>query len=469
MSTCWVGIIQKTQSTQSDLPFEPDRNDAFNYWSIDQAPHDSTTAIILKAGYLIRTASVTGTKLSLTGDINATTPIEILGGAPSNITSLTFNDKSFPFTVSKEGVVSATIPFTLPTLQVPDLQSLTWKYIDSLPEIQSDYDDSHWPVANLSRSYNPLRPLTTPVSLYASDYAFHTGTLIYRGTFTATGNESAFYLSMQGGSAFGSSAFLNGQFLGSWRGYDAATYGNSTFTLGALEKGRKYTITVVVDNMGLDENWTIGTETMKNPRGILDYALAGHDAADVTWKLTGNLGGEDYKDVSRGPLNEGGLFVERMGLHLPGAFDASDVGWQKSKGPVKDGIPAPGIGFFATEFELNMPKGYDIPLSFAFANGTDSYTHNGSSGPAYRVQLYVNGWQYGKFVNNVGPQTVFPVPEGILDYRGKNYLGISVWALDAGETRVSGLEMSVNAVIWSGLGEVGFVKAQGYERRDRAY
>jgi hypothetical protein len=224
----------------------------------------------------------------------------------------------------------------------------------------------------------------------------------------------------------------------------------------------------VVDNQGLDENWTIGTETMKNPRGILDYKISGRNASAVSWKVTGNLGGEDYKDVSRGPLNEGGLWVERMGLHLPGALAARDVGWKASKGPVADGIASAGIGFFGAEFALNMPRGYDIPLSFAFANDT-SGNGTGSSVPAYRAQLYVNGWQYGKFVSNVGPQTVFPVPEGILDYQGTNYLGISVWGLDAGATKLAGLEMSVDGVIWSGLGDVGVVQGQKYEVRAGAY
>lgn len=266
------------------------------------------------------------------------------------------------------------------------------------------------------------------MSLYSSDYGYHTGTLLYRGTFTAAGNETIFYLQTQGGSAFGSSAWIGDQFLGSWRGYDAALNGNSTFTLPNLTKGKTYTITVVVDNQGIDENWTIATDTMTNPRGIIDYKLSGHDQSAIQWKLTGNLGGEDYRDISRGPLNEGGLFVERQGLHLAGAYSDSSVAWKPSKGPVADGLAAPGIGFFATEFDINLPSGYDIPLSFTFSNTTapTNSTGSGSSVSAYRVQLYVNGWQYGKFVSNVGPQTKFPVTEGILNYRGSNYVGVSV-------------------------------------------
>lgn len=446
-----------------------DRNEAFNYWAVDQAPHDASNPVIVKAGYLTRTAKVTGNTLAITGDLNATTPLEVLGGAPASLSKLTFNGQEFDFKVSKEGVVSASLEYPKPKFSVPQLSALEWKYIDSLPEIQTGYDDSKWTAATLKKTYNSLRPLSTPVSLYSSDYGYHTGTLLYRGTFTATGNESTFYLRTQGGSAFGSSAWIGDHFLGSWRGYDAAMDGNSTFTLPNLTKGKTYTITVVVDNQGLDENWTIGTETMKNPRGILDYKLSGRSQSDISWKLTGNLGGEDYKDISRGPLNEGGLYIERQGLHLPGALKASGVEWKSSKGPVADGISAPGIGFFATEFDLNLPSGYDIPLSFTFSNGTSNSSSSSGAAPAYRVQLYVNGWQYGKFVSNVGPQTKFPVTEGILNYRGTNYVGVSVWGLDAGATKVEGLELTVDANVWSGLSEIKTVVGETYQQRTGTY
>ena len=445
-----------------------DRNSAYNYWSIDQAPHDSSNPVILNAGYLMRTAKVEGNTLALTGDLNATTTIEIIGGVPSTLSQLTFNGDDFTFQTNKEGVVTAAIDYPKPRLIIPQLNDLKWKYIDSLPELSSTYSDKAWTSADLKTTYNSLRKLTTPTSLYASDYGYHTGTLIFRGTFTSTGNETTLSLTTQGGSAFGAIAWIGDTFLGSWRGYDAARSGKNTFTLPNLTAGKTYTITVVIDNQGLDEVFNIGTDTMKNPRGILDYSLATRDQSAISWKLTGNLGGEDYRDISRGPLNEGGLWAERAGLHLPGALTSADVKWQDSAGPVAAGIAKPGVGFFGTSFDLHLPSGYDIPLSFKFSNSTSS-NPAGSAAPAYRVLLYVNGWQYGKYVNNIGPQTVFPVPEGILNYQGSNYLGIALWGLDAGETKIQGLELSISGLVWSGRGDVAVVKGEEYKVRNGVY
>ncbi|OKP12973.1 hypothetical protein PENSUB_1355 [Penicillium subrubescens] len=57
--------------------------------------------------------------------------------------------------------------------------------------------------------------------------------------------------------------------------------------------------------MGRDEEWRKAPlHQVKNPRGILDYNLSGHYQDDISWKLTGNLGGEDYIDLVRGPLKK---------------------------------------------------------------------------------------------------------------------------------------------------------------------
>jgi hypothetical protein len=96
-----------------------------------------------------------------------------------------------------------------------------------------------------------------------------------------------------------------------------------------------------------------------------------------------------FPDTTRGVLNEGGLFGERAGWHLPG-FDTSS--WVERD--LSAGLPngAAGIGFFVTTFPLNIPAGFDVMLSFTFDE---------SSQP-YRALLFVNGWMMGKRVANLG-------------------------------------------------------------------
>ena len=48
--------------------------------------------------------------------------------------------------------------------------------------------------------------------------SFYGGNLIFRGHFNASGAETAFNLTVQGGFVFGYSVFLNGVFLGSNQG-----------------------------------------------------------------------------------------------------------------------------------------------------------------------------------------------------------------------------------------------------------
>lgn len=65
--------------------------------------------------------------------------------------------------------------------------------------------------------------------------------------------------------------------------------------------------------VGLEEDYN-GQDTFKTPRGIRGYELLGGGDFDL-WRVQGNLGGEDFPDTVRGPLNEGGLSVERDGAY----------------------------------------------------------------------------------------------------------------------------------------------------------
>jgi hypothetical protein len=395
------------------LVYVLDRNTAYNYWVPDFVRSDqwgaytsnigNTTSVIVEAGYLVRSVAIQGTALHINGDLNATVPIRVLG-APASTKDLHFNGEKLAFkTDPVTGEWSSTLTYKAPKISLPDLSSIPWKYVDNLPEIQSSYDDSAWTVADHTTSNNTLYSLQTPTSLWGPDYGYNTGVLIFRGWFTAQGNESSLALSTIGGSAFGSSVYLNSTYIGSWPGIDAASSDSSTYTLPNLVAGKTYVFTVIVDNNGLDENWIVGEDLMKGVRGILDYNLSGRSQSDITWKLTGNLGGEAYVDKVRGPLNEGGLYAERQGFTQPYPPNRN---W--AAGNPETGITKAGIAFYQASFKLDFPRGYDIPLTFNFGNTTI----NGATAD-YRAQLWVNGYQFGKYVNNIGPQSSYPVPQGM--------------------------------------------------------
>ncbi|KAI2637638.1 glycoside hydrolase family 35 protein [Hypomontagnella submonticulosa] len=431
-----------------------DRNSAYNYWVPEI---NKTSSLIVNGPYLVRSASINGDVLSLSADFNRSTVVEVIG-SPTNTNTLKINGEKTGFEV-QDGRIVANISYIAPSLKLPSLSNLSWTYVNSLPEIEAGYDDSTWVAADHQSTNNSYQSLQTPTSLFAGDYGFHAGVLLFRGHFTAKGSEKSFSIKTQGGNAYGHSVWLNGTFIGSWVGSAGTSSYDATYKLPSLIQGELYVLTVIIDNMGYDENFIVGIDLGKAPRGILSYRLATSiiDTTPITWRLTGNLGGEDYVDRARGPLNEGGLFAERQGYHLPHP-------------PTKEFTPGsplsppsgPGVSFYTAPLALDLPSDkYDIPLSFSFQN---------TAGGAARMQLYVNGWQFGKFVGHIGPQTRFPVPEGILNYNGDNWIGLMIWRMeDTGETPVLDFRLEAGVPVLTGRDPVVLVESPTWSLRKGAY
>jgi hypothetical protein len=109
---------------------------------ISTANIGNITSVIVEAGYLVRSVYIEGAALHIDGDLNATVPIKVIG-APANTTDLYFNSQKLKFTTDPvTGEWSSTLEYAAPTINLPDLSTLDWKYLDDLPEIQSSYDDS---------------------------------------------------------------------------------------------------------------------------------------------------------------------------------------------------------------------------------------------------------------------------------------------------------------------------------------
>ncbi|KAH8650698.1 beta-galactosidase [Ilyonectria robusta] len=444
-----------------------DRNSAYNYWvpDIGKDPYGTSLmnpdSVIVKAGYLVRNVSVSENGLYIDADFNSTTSVEVIG-VPNGVSELYLNGVRKRHTVSALGDWQASLSYRKPHFQLPDLSALKWSVLDSLPEVAPRYNDSLWTTANLTASFFPEEQ-RIPLSLYADDYGYHVGAIVYRGTFTATrSKKSAFILTARGGRAFAVSIWANGAFIGSYDGSGGikAIY-ETEFTIpeGVLTVGQNATLTILLDHMGLEQNIP-GASTSKIARGIIAYDLQGVEAADITWKLTGNLGGEAYYDKWRGPLNEGGLFVERMGYTAPSP-PLIDAGF-KSRSPFKS-TGGPGVWYYTTKFNLDLPSDkWDIPLHFAFENQTETLGH-------YRSLLYVNGWQFGRYLSNVGPQSTFPVPEGILNYNGENWIGLTVWALDKEGAEVPSLKLQASTPLYTSRQPVALVDSPPFKKRIGAY
>ena len=449
------------------------RNDVYNWWRLELPGPEpignytsmSKSSVLISGGYLMRSAALSASSLYLTGDLNATTTISVVAGACS-ATDLYFNGQKLDAQKSNN-ILTATLSYSPPAITLPSLPSLSWSSIDTLPELSSTYSDSLWTPANHPTSNNPLT-LSTPTSLYASDYGFNTGSLIYRGHFTSASTAQTPTLSIltQGGYAYAYSVYLNSTPIHLYPGISTFENDTASISLPSLIPSTPYVLTIITDHMGLDENFNPGLDSMKNPRGILSYNLSSYPQDAITWSLTGNLGGESYMDKSRGPLNEGAFFAERMGYHLPGS-PVSGQGWDNAT--PYEGFSGSGARFYTADFELDLPTPqYAVPLGFQFSNTTAA--SGGGAPAAYRAVLFVNGFQFGKYVNNVGPQTVFAVPEGILDYQGSNKVGVVVWSFEMGNVQLGGLELvQTETAVLTARGTVEVVQAEAWSERGNAY
>ncbi|QRW12333.1 glycoside hydrolase family 35 protein [Ceratobasidium sp. AG-Ba] len=426
-----------------------------------------TGSVLVFGPYLVRSATVQASTLALTGDLKSggTTELELI--VPGSVRTVLWNGKPVQVSKTPVGTLKGIIQVANLTPKLPSLKSLEWRCADSLPEIAVGFDDSKWTMATKNSTVRPAehQPLGGKVMLYADEYGYHggkhivpllsaivlnhnPGILLYRGRFgnKATGVK----LSIQGGSNFGFSAFLNGQFLGSGGGRPdndpvaGSDMGNVTYTFPTGLVKAQNVLTVVIDNMGLNEDWD-GDEVYKAPRGIRGYELLG--GGDFSsWKLTGNVNGEDIKDTIRGPLNQGGLYVERTGAIYP-SYQFTSI-WNSSRIDPSCtpfiGISKPGIKAYKTKLSLNMDAKTDVTVSFDFGNS--------SLGGSWRAKLFVNGWQFGHHVSILGPQSVYPgkIPEGILNHRGENDVLLVLWSLDDSGAKVPGLKLISTTGLASG-------------------
>jgi hypothetical protein len=102
---------------------------------------------------------------------------------------------------------------------------------------------------------------------------------------------------------------------------------------------------------------------------------------------------------------------------------------------------------------LNLPANQDTPLALSIVDNSSRH---------YSALLYVNGWQLGRYVNDVGPQHVFPIPPGIVKANGTNTIAIAVWSKDGASAGLGTVGLTAPGTYASPL-TVGTVPAPGYD------
>lgn len=295
------------------------------------------------------------------------------------------------------------------------MPAFEWKVAEGLPEAATDYDDSSWTgkvpssktpdsqkdreidsIADADHMTTPhfIPPDTFPV-LFADEYGYQAGNILWRGRFSASKGEipTSAYLRVIGGLASGFSVYVNGEFLGAWLGAMKNKTGEIevSFEGVQLNTDSDNVLFVIQDTMGKEQR-----EAAPDPRGILTARLYA-DETEVdfdSWKVAGNAGGNHLIEPVRGTYNEGGLHAERLGWHLPG-FDDSE--WEA--GSPDDGFEGATARFYRTVVPLDLPENYDISIAFELKTAKRA---------KLRAQLYVNGYQYAKILPHVGNEITFP-------------------------------------------------------------
>ncbi len=391
---------------------------AATFWQADTA----AGPVLVRGTSLVRSARLDGGTAVLRADRASAGDVEVFG--PASLRRLVIDgqqvDTEPTASGSLLGQVGGSGPVHLPTLT-------NWRTHAEAPEALPGFNDSAWISADHTTTALPYPPKTLPV-LYADDYGFNYGNVWYRGHFTATGSETAVNLNAITGGGGIYEVWLNGHYLGSANGGTQADSdvhnpnpgpGNFTIPVGLLKPGENSVLSVLVGNMSNNDDWIADDNRFKQPRGLYAASIAG-SSGTITWKIQGARGGQNLTDPVRGPLNTGGLYGERSGWNLPGYPDSS---WSAVPS-IAQATVSSGVTWYRTTFRLDLPEGQDVPVDLRFGGSTGRY----------RVILFLNGWNLGQYINDLGPQHDFVLPAGLLHEHGRNTLALAVIAQDGNVT-----------------------------------
>jgi beta-galactosidase GanA len=373
--------------------------------------------VLVRGPHLLRRASVSGSRIELTGDTLSPATLEVWGPAAR---SVRWNGTAVAGSLTADGSwrSRAPLPGAVP-IKLPQLTQ--WRTMDGSPEARPDFDDSAWQAIDGRSTTATIKPITGQPTLDMSAYGYHHGDVWYRGRFEGGPDARKISLHYGAGGSGMLQLWLDGKFVGQHELpgglVRAQTHGVAQFTLPPeAQQPGQHVLSVMVRNNG--HNWDLeADEAHKEPRGLINVSLSRQDgksfAVPIAWKIQGNTGGEQIADPVRGVFNNGGQYGERQGWHLPGFNDRN---WAAASAQQ----PA-GTRWYRTSFTLNVPKGEDASIGLTIGDPSTP-----RSPVSYRALIFVNGWNMGQFIAHVGPQRTFVIPTGILNPNGKNELAIAV-------------------------------------------
>lgn len=346
--------------------------------------------------------------------VGSTSAATVRIDAPDGIRRVRLNGSSRPV---KEGLATS----SLAAPEAPPVPDLRFRVAEEAPEAAADFDDSSWLLADSTEGSTEFQgPGRGGVVLDSNHYGFYEGSIWYRAAFTA-GKGRELVLRGNGGTgqpAQGKApAFLQVWADGTYVGAAPATGEDQTFTLpgGVATPGQEARLSVLVHNLGQNLDWSDNGLSKQN-RGLFDAVLPAD--GEVSWRLQGAEG----EDPLRTMYNVGGLYGERHGWHLP---EHDDSGWEDVDSLSAD---APGVRWYRTNFALDEPDGVDVAWRLAVR----SPRFEDGRTDACQAVLYVNGWNIGIYIGDIGPQSDFTIPSGLLDHHGTNTLALWVAAKEAG-------------------------------------
>ena len=127
-----------------------------SYWQVG-----TNDTVLVGGPALVRNASLSGARLSIRGDLNASTPLTLV--VPTAVESVEWNGAGVDVKATHEfasvKILQGQLSFELDkgSIAVPTLEG--WKFQDSLPEVQSTFDDTNWTVADNTSTNITTKPV----------------------------------------------------------------------------------------------------------------------------------------------------------------------------------------------------------------------------------------------------------------------------------------------------------------------